>query len=398
MASASAPEAEPTSRPARRTRPAEPGAVSTEGEVSVSVLVPRAPSSASAEPSAVTPTAAPSGEPDSSVFARVSSQLDAQTGPALSAAEAAWIPFRALREVHSATRELPAPAGLSLRGGRMLWSLVANARTLDTPAARAALCEAVTRAEPRVECSADALTVGADERTRIALGWRVEAPSPQNPRYSPDLATPLRALALSATPNTCVRSVQRTPRSLEVELCAPDARALGLTLALLTVAPGLSDAVLLRSEPDTCGLHVHVAWPLDRARVEGVAELGDEPWPARCGEHSTLAADLPPGTVPDAISRIDGTRAHGAVVRVLDRAYLATEGDHVAGFTITSISPRGVFVVRDPSPGARAARSRPRPLLRPFPTASSTPAPRGQGIRIPLPPEPPAVPSPRGAL
>ena len=345
---------------------------------------------------AIGASASPTSGPSASD--RVRAQLDAQ--PVVPAEQAAWFPFRILEIVIRASGELPAPAAPSFADDRVVWSLVAPA----TPTPRAAsaytsVCDEVTRVEPRVLCLTDTVAIGATDRVRMAFGWRALPGS-----VTADLALPLRALGRLST-GACLRSAERSLHTLELRVEVPNVLSLGTTLALLTAVPHLRDLIMVQAEnlsgPRGPFLKVTLAWPTDRAD-RTVGDMGGDAWPARCDEHATLGAEVPPRSPLTALAVIRGERARGAVVNLARREWLVTDGDQLGDALVTSVTEQGVYVRRGDSPRARAALMRftTRPPARG--PASHAPPPSGPShsttplgpIRISLPPEPPTSSQP----
>lgn len=270
----------------------------------------------------------------------------AAAGPALSADEAAWVRARLLRAIARGTGALLAPTAPDARDGVVTWALVADA-SVDPPRLAGA-CEAAAREERRVACAADVVTWAGAERARVTFAWRAPAG-----RGAVTLAQPLRALSRFGD-GLCLAHAERTPRTLDLTVRARDADAVGRALALIAVAPGLSDVILVREELRADGVEAVLSWPLDRA--EGPADLAGDAWPTRCDGRSAVASEARPGTAPVARERIRGTAAQGAVVRVGRREWLVTAGDLAAGTAVAGVREAGVMV--------RPARARRAVLLR----------------------------------
>jgi hypothetical protein len=352
-------------------------------------------SHASAPPPSAAPTvasdeppASPSPEPAPSAPSasdRVRARLDALTP--MPGDDARWLPLRLLDAVAHASGELPAPAAPSNHGGAVVWSLVLPPATgRREPETYASVCDEVTRAEPRVLCAVDTVSVGASDRVRFAFGWREASPP-----GGADLALPLRALSRVHT-GVCLQSAERTAHTLELRLRAPDLRALGTTLALMATVPRLSDVILVESEPMGNAIRFLVSWPTDRVDAHA-GNLGDDLWPARCDDHATVAAEVPRRSPIVALIPIRGERAHGAVVTVARREWLITDGDVVGDAQITTADDHGVFVRRGANPRARPQRLTYMPHAPGTAQSGNTPpgtTTHSRTPQIPLPPEPPA--------
>lgn len=300
--------------------------------------------------------------PDASVTASPAERLRAAAGaaPELSVDESAWVRARLLRAVSRATGTLLAPTAPDARDGVVTWSLVADA-AVDPPRLANA-CEAAAREERRVACLADVVPWAGAERARVTFAWR--APDARAPVT---LAQPLRALARFGD-GLCLLHAERTPRTLDLTVHTRDVDAIGRALAVLTVAPGLSDLILVREELRGNDVEAVLSWPLDRAT--GPADLAGDPWPPRCDGRSAVGGEARAGTAPVARERVRGAAAQGAVVRVGRREWLVTAGDTAAGTSVVGIRDVGIML--------RPARS-PRAVLMRFPP----PPPAGR--RLPPP-------------
>lgn len=302
---------------------------------------------------------------------------------AVPADEAAWFPFRVLSIVARASGELPAPTAPSEREGMVVWSLVMppTAGERDSSVSEA-LCDAVRRAEPRIACAADTVTVGATERVRLAFGWRRDSRD-----VTVDLALPLRALSRLDT-GVCLLSAERTLRTVELVVRVPDMRALGTSLALLATVPRLSDLILVRAEPmdgpSGRAIRAQLSWPTDRAD-RSAGDLGSDPWPLRCEDHVTVADGVRRNGSLVPVVLIRGERTRGAVVSLAQREYFVTEGDSLGDAVVVAVTEQGVYV-------RRGSGRRVRPVFFRFatpPPLVSVPSSR-RAPRVPLPPEPPA--------
>lgn len=243
-----------------------------------------------------------------------------------------WVRERLLAAVISEARAMPAPTRPEARDGANVWTLVADVET--DPAAFDGLCDAVQRRVPGVACAADVVAWSGAERARVVFGWR----GPLDlARVS--FAQPL--LALGVTSDLCLVRAERTLRTLDVTVRAPDHASLGRALALMAVTPSMSDLILVRAEPAGASLEAVLSWPLARASGEG--DLGDRPWPARCDGRSTVGAEALAGTVPVARERVRG-RAPGAVLRVGRREWVVTAGDSAASVDVIAVRDAGVTV------------------------------------------------------
>lgn len=289
-------------------------------------------------------------EPDASVDVAptVTATEQIQRGmaalPVVPGPEAAWFPARILAMVVDQAHLLPSTAPPSFHDDQVVWTLLAQPRA-ESDRLRA-VCDAVVRAEPRVVCATEPTEWNGSLRTRALFGWRAS-----HGRPDPTLAHPLRALSRLGA-GVCLVSAQRTLRTLDLTVRVPDAEVLGRSLALMSAVPFLSDLIMVRSEPHGDGLEAVLSWPLDRADPAR-ADLADDLWPPRCDNASALARDARAQTLPIARMFITGARAHGAVLTVNHRDWLATEGDTVAGATISAITDAAV-TLRMPG--------RPRPI------------------------------------
>lgn len=276
--------------------------------------------------------------------------------PTLSVDESAWTPPRLLRALIAATRVLPAPTPVEHRDGLSRWTLIADAST--PPDAFEHACDAITREEPRVACASDSVPWSGADRARVVFAWKAAEGTPAAPGF----AQPLRALTRLGA-GLCLVHAERTLRTLDVTVRAPDHEALGRALALMTVSPSLRDMILVRADANGAGIEAVLSWSIER--VTGEADLGEDAWPARCDGHSTVGGGALPGTVPVARALIRGRAAQGAVVRVGRREWLVTAGDHAASVDVVSVRDAGVAVrlgartavLRFP-PGARPTRAR----------------------------------------
>ncbi len=242
---------------------------------------------------------------------------------------------RLLGTLLTATRVLPAPTPVDVRDGLSVWTLLADAST--EPDRFASACDAITRVEPRVACAADTVAWSGADRARIVFGWkaREDAPAPVG------FTQPLRALTRLGE-GLCLMHAERTLRTLDVTVRAPDHEALGRALALMTVSPSLSDLILVRTEARGGAIEAVLSWPIDR--VTGEADLGDDAWPTRCDGHSTVGGEALPGTVPVARALVRGRAAQGAVMRVGRREWIVSAGDHAASVDVVAVREAGVTV------------------------------------------------------
>lgn len=281
-----------------------------------------APVDASAPPRDVVPPA--DVPPPRPAHERVAEALtSAQVIPA---EEAAWLPSRVLGAVFDTTGALPAPTPPRRSEDRVTWSLVAppEVRALD------GACEALARFDARLACAVDTVTFAGADRPRIAVGWRAEPAAP-----TVTLAQPLRALARLGR-GVCLASAQRTLRTLDLTVHAAAPPSLGRTLAMMATAPGLSDVILVRTEPRGTGIEAVLSWPIERVR-DLPATMGDDPWPARCDGASRVGEGAPAGTLPTLRALIDGISARGAVLASGRQEWLVTAGDHVAGAAVARV-------------------------------------------------------------
>ncbi len=272
--------------------------------------------------------------------------------PTLTVDESAWTPPRLLRALIAATRVLPAPTPVERRDTLSLWTLVADAST--PPDAFDHACDAITREEPRVACASDSVPWSGADRARVVFAWRAAEGSPAPPGF----AQPLRALTRLGA-GLCLVHAERSLRTLDVTVRAPDHEALGRALALMTVSPSLRDMILVRADASGSGIEAVLSWSIERAT--GEADLGEDAWPTRCDARSTVGGGALPGTVPVARALIRGRAAQGAVMRVGRREWLVTAGDHAASVDVVSVRDAGVTVRL----GARTAVLRFPPAGRP---------------------------------
>ena len=246
------------------------------------------------------------------------------------AASSPWVPALAMRAMLQTSTDLPTPGAPRSHGDRVTWELLLGGRGL---AAGDGVCAAVRTAEPRVACACDEVEHAGRRRTRVVLLWREAAgPAPIS------RVQPLRALARLAR-RVCLLSVQRTAETLDLDLRADDERALGETLALLTVSPGLHALITVRVEPAATGLRATLSGPVTRATDDG---LGDDPWPQRCEGTSDVGVGALRGTLPVARSWVPGARAQGAVLTAGRLAWVVTVGDRVANAEVRRIDATGV--------------------------------------------------------
>ena len=294
-------------------------------------------------PTPIAPPAAAPSAPDAVAVVAAALPRLAPVG----ADAAPWIPSRVLGAVLRASGELPLPGAPSSREDGVTWTLLLAASAPATAASAA--CEAVT-ADPQLACATDRVEHVGRLRDRVVVAWREPAAPAAVSRYQP-----LRALARLAR-RVCLVSAQETAETLDLTVRAADAAALGETLALLTVSPGLRALITVRIEPQGEALLATLSWPTGRATVD---DLGDDPWPARCEGALDLAAALPAGTLPVARRFVAGTRAQGAVVTAGRVAWVVTAGDRVARATVLAIDAGGLTLGRPGAP--RPVRLRWRP-------------------------------------
>lgn len=249
-------------------------------------------------------------------------------------AEAPWVPVAVLRAMLRASGDLPLPGAPERGDDRVTWSLLLQA---GAPAEAGATACATIAADPHVACASDRVEHVGRVRTRVVAGWR-ERPSPR----VISRAQPLRALARVAR-GVCLVSAQETERTVDLTVRADDARALGETLALLTVSPGLRELITVRVEPDGSALRAVLSWPSARATTR---EMGDDAWPERCGGAADLGAAVPRGTLPVARAFVPGARAQGAVMTLGREAWLVTAGDRLAQLMVAAIDAAGVTLRR----------------------------------------------------
>jgi hypothetical protein len=138
-----------------------------------------------------------------------------------------------------------------------------------------------------------------------------------------------------------------------------------------------------------------LSWPTDRADREH-GDLVEDNCPTRCEERNAIATEARPRTPVTALLPIDGERARGAVVAILRREWLITEGDLVGDVRVTSVASDGVYLRRGSSPARERARLARFSRSGTSATGAShtgrppnAPAPT-RPPRLPLPPEPPA--------
>lgn len=278
----------------------------------------------------------------------------------LTADEASWVRPRLLGALLTATRVLPAPTPVERRDALSLWTLIADA---SSPAdAFDHACEAVTREEPRVACASDSVAWSGADRARVVFAWR----SPASATSAVPFTQPLRALSRLGR-GLCLVHAERSLRTLDLTVRAPDHESLGRALALMTVSPSLHDMILVRADLRGGGVEAVLSWSIERATADG--DLGDDAWPTRCDGHSTVGAEALSGTVPVARAWVRGRSAQGAVLRVGRREWVVTAGDHAASVDVVGVRETGVTVRL----GARTA------LLR-FPTQG--PGRRGPRVEL----------------
>ena len=294
------------------------------------------------------------------------------------AGRSAWIPFEVFTEIHRIAHVLPAPTAPEVTSDHVVWSLVVPPeRHLPELATLEHVCAELHTRLPSVACTVDTVDVSASDRIRYAVAWRIEGE-----RSRPDLGIALRALARIEL-GVCVAAIERTARTLELRVEAPDLSVFGTTLALLAVAPAMSDVTVVEMDSSRLPVRALLVWPTDRADAQRV-ELADAPWPARCRGHSTVAADAAAHAPVRAVALIAGRNATGAIVGVERREWLVTVGDHVADATVTAIDASGVALQR-----GHAARARAVVSAFPPESGSAQRTPR-TSVSIPLPPEPAA--------
>ncbi|TAK25180.1 MAG: hypothetical protein EPO40_22670 [Myxococcaceae bacterium] len=293
-------------------------------------------------PAAVTPAVAP---PPPDALLAVTAALPGLEP--VSADAAPWIASTALRAVLRASGELPLPGAPSREGDRVTWTLLLPSSVPPTAAASA--CAAVT-SDPHLACASDRVEHVGRLRDRVVVAWREPTVPQVVSRYQP-----LRALSRLGR-GVCLVSAQQTAETIDLTVRADDAPALGETLALMTVSPGLRALITVRVEPQGDALLATLSWPSTRAST---TELGDDPWPPRCNGALDLAASLPAGTLPVARSFVAGARSQGAVLTAGRAAWVVTVGDRIARTTVSAVDEGGVTLRR---PGvARPLRLRWRP-------------------------------------
>lgn len=254
----------------------------------------------------------------------------------VAAADAPWVPVTALRAVLRASGELPLPGAPERRDDHTTWAMLLQQGAPATAAA--AICAAVT-ADAHLACAGDRVEHAGRIRARVVVGWR-EAPAAAPAALS--RAQPLRALSRVAR-GVCLVSAQETERTLDLTVRADDEAALGETLALLVVSPGLRELITVRVEPQGGGLQATLSWPLARATTR---DMGDDAWPARCGGALDLGAGLPAGTLPVARAYVPGARASGAVMTLGRSAWVVTAGDRLGRAAVTAVDAGGVTLQR----------------------------------------------------
>ena len=291
--------------------------------------VPRTPDAAGTPP-AVAPVAAPVPPPDARVVV-----AGAFAGLQPVAAEAApWVPPAVLGAVLRASGELPLPGAPSREGDRVTWTLLLPSSVAPTAAASA--CAAVT-SDPHLACASDRVEHVGRLRDRVVVAWREPSVPQVVSRYQP-----LRALSRLGR-GVCLVSAQQTAETIDLTVRADDAPALGETLALMTVSPGLRALITVRVEPQGDALLATLSWPSIRATT---TDLGDDPWPPRCNGALDLASSLPTGTLPVARSFVAGARSQGAVLTAGRTAWVVTVGDRIARSTVSAVDEGGVTVRR----------------------------------------------------
>ncbi len=200
----------------------------------------------------------------------------------------------------------------------------------------AGLCAWVATQDPRVRCAQDTTAWRGAERPRVIFGWR----SLQGSVPTVTLAQPLRAMARVGD-GICLVSAQRTLRTLDLVVQSSDPAALGRALARMTVAPGLGQLIVVRTEPVGGGLRATLSWPVEQS-LRDRGELGDDPWPARCDGAQRVPILAVHGTVPSARLRLTGSRASGAILSAGRAEWLLTVGDVIDRWTVDTIDARGV--------------------------------------------------------
>lgn len=306
---------------------------------------PPRPAAPSTAVDAATPAAAVVAPPPPDALRTVTAALPGLEP--VSADVAPWIPSTALRAVLRAAGELPLPGAPSREGDGVTWVLLLPSSV--APADAASACAAVT-SDPHLACASDRVEHVGRLRDRVVVAWREPSAPQVVSRYQP-----LRALSRLGR-GVCLVSAQETAETLDLTVRADDAPALGETLALMTVSPGLRALITVRVEPQGEALLATLSWPSTRATTTG---LGDDPWPPRCNGALDLAASLPAGTLPVARSFVAGERSQGAVLTAGRVAWVVTVGDRIARSTVSAVDEGGVTLQR---PGvARPLRLRWRP-------------------------------------
>jgi hypothetical protein len=250
-------------------------------------------------------------------------------------AEAAWLPSRVMGAIVDATGALPAPTPPRFEDGRFTWSLLAPPESRGIEGA----CAAVARVDPRVACAEDTVRWAGAERARVAVGWRATASRP-----AVTLAQPLRALSRLG-PEVCLVHAQETLRTVDLTVRVANPEALGRTLAVMAVSPGMAGVILVRMEPAGDALRALLSWPSERAG-EAPADLGDDPWPRRCDGASTVGAGVAAGTIPTMHAAVAGRAARGAVLALGRQAWMVTEGDVVGDAVVRRVEATRVVLTR----------------------------------------------------
>ncbi len=262
----------------------------------------------------------------------VRARLDAL--PLHTADEGAWMRARLLRAVIAATGVLPAPTPVDVRGDTAVWTLVTDAAT--DPARFERVCDEAARVDRTVACARDTVAWAGAERARVVFGWRATSGG-----APPGALQPLRALRRLGE-GVCLVHAERTLRTLDLTVRAPDHETLGRALALMTVSPAMQALIVVRAEPVDGAIEAVLSWPL--VRGSSALDLGDDPWPVRCDGRSVVGREAVAGTVPVALAWVRGTASQGAVLRVGRREWVLTAGDRAASVDVVTARATGVTV------------------------------------------------------
>jgi hypothetical protein len=301
----------------------------------------------------------------------------------MAADDALWNSFRVLSVILQATHQLAAPTAPMLEHDiGSISMLLQPTASVASQAERESVCVQLTQSEPRIACNTEAVEMFGAIRARWNFAWRITGPSP-----SLDVGVALRALS-RLRDKLCVQKIELAANTLELTVRSADRAQMGESLALLTSAPRMSDATVVRFEPTAAGVVATLSWPLDRVNREQ-ASLASDAWPMGCdGRVSVLPDDA---TLLRATQFVRGTVAQGVVLERAARRFFLTVGDRIGDSEIIAIAPQSVRV-RIRSPGSAAGRERVLSITAPTRTDASDPS---RTRRTLLPPEPALPPPPR---